>query len=471
MNTGGIKDKSIAIAKSAAHKVVDRPRNRALDITSALKLGLMIREHRNNRINTEYDRKIRVAYIVQMPEVWDKQKSFFERLTSDGRFNVCVVIVPPFNPNTRKFGDNENNIRFYKSNCRKCKFLNAIDDSGKAVDIRKYRFDYVFYERPYDPYLPKSLRCRRVSGFAKTCYIPYATYDLWQGEGINTECKEFFRYLYIAFNNSEFHTKTMYESMWKVCRIPHHFVDLGYPVHYDSIAADENENPVEIAATDENDNPVEIAAVDETSDAGKNISSEAEKKCAGKTVMWTPRWSYEPKIGGSHFMEYKDDILNLGDEYPGTKVIIRPHPLTYEHMIATGRMTEADVEEYKNKIEEKGVIVDTNKMINDTFKDVDILISDISSVMWQFFFSGKPMIYCTNDIVVSKEFKEMSELTYNASSYEDIRKYLEMLLSGNDEMKPIREKYIRDYKSKYSDPAGKMISYLINDFSGGAVSK
>ena len=164
MNTGGIKDKSIAIAKSAAHKVVDRPRNRALDITSALKLGLMIREHRNNRINTEYDRKIRVAYIVQMPEVWDKQKSFFERLTSDGRFNVCVVIVPPFNPDTRKFGDNENNIRFYKSNCRKCKFLNAIDDSGKAIDIRKYRFDYVFYERPYDPYLPKSLRCRRVSG-------------------------------------------------------------------------------------------------------------------------------------------------------------------------------------------------------------------------------------------------------------------------------------------------------------------
>ncbi len=434
MGNNGLKEKSVAIAKAAAHKVVDRPRNRILDTTSALKLGLMIREHRNNRINTEYDRKIRVAYIVQMPEVWDKQKSFFERLTSDGRFNVCVVIVPPYNPDTRKFGNNEDNIRFYKSNCRKCKFLSAFDENGVAADIRKYRFDYVFYERPYDPYLPKSLRCRRVSGFAKTCYIPYATYDLWQGEGINTECKEFFRYLYIAFNNSEFHTKTMYESMWKLCRMPHHFVDLGYPVHYDSI-------------------------------------EEYTEKSGPKTVMWTPRWSYEPKIGGSHFMEYKEEIISLGEEFPGTKVIIRPHPLTYDHMIATGKMTEKDVEEYKKRIEEKGVIVDTNKMINDTFKDVDILISDISSVMWQFFFSGKPMIYCTNDIVVSKEFGEMSELTYKASSYEDIRKCLTELLKGNDWMAEKRQKYIEDYKKKYSDPAGKMVNFLIEDFSGGAVSE
>lgn len=434
MGNNGLKEKSVAIAKAAAHKVVDRPRNRILDTTSALKLGLMIREHRNNRINTEYDRKIRVAYIVQMPEVWDKQKSFFERLTSDGRFNVCVVIVPPYNPDTRKFGKNDDNIRFYKSNCRKCKFLSAFDENGTAVDIRKYRFDYVFYERPYDPYLPKSLRCRRVSGFAKTCYIPYATYDLWQGEGINTECKEFFRYLYIAFNNSEFHTKTMYESMWKLCRMPHHFVDLGYPVHYDSI-------------------------------------EEYTEKSGPKTVMWTPRWSYEPKIGGSHFMEYKEEVISLGEEFPGTKVIIRPHPLTYDHMIATGRMTEKDVEEYKKRIEEKGVIVDTNKMINDTFKDVDILISDISSVMWQFFFSGKPMIYCTNDIVVSKEFGEMSELTYKASSYDDIRKCLTELLKGNDWMAEERRKYIEDYKKKYSDPAGKMVNFLIEDFSGGAVSE
>ena len=434
MGNNGLKEKSVALAKAAAHKVVDRPRNRVLDTTSALKLGLMIREHRNNRINTEYDRKIRVAYIVQMPEVWDKQKSFFERLTSDGRFNVCVVIVPPYNPDTRKFGNNEDNIRFYKSNCRKCKFLNAFDEEGISVDIKKYRFDYVFYERPYDPYLPKSLRCRRVSGFAKTCYIPYATYDLWQGEGINTECKEFFRYLYIAFNNSEFHTKTMYESMWKLCRMPHHFVDLGYPVHYGSI-------------------------------------EEYKEKSGPKTVMWTPRWSYEPKIGGSHFMEYKEEIISLGEEFPGTKVIIRPHPLTYDHMIATGKMTEKDVEEYKKRIEEKGVIVDTNKMINDTFKDVDILISDISSVMWQFFFSGKPMIYCTNDIVVSKEFGEMSELTYKASSYEDIRKCLTELLNGNDKMAEERQKYIEDYKKKYSDPAGKMVNFLIEDFSGGAVSE
>ncbi|MCR5293483.1 MAG: CDP-glycerol glycerophosphotransferase family protein [Eubacterium sp.] len=463
MGSGELKEKAIAVAKNAAHAVVDRPRNRVLDVTSALKLGAMIRVHRNDRINTEYDRKIRVAYIVQMPEVWDKQKSFFEALTADGRFNICVIIVPPYNNDTGRFGDIAENFRFYRENCRNCKIINAFDKRKKAIDIRKFRFDYVFYERPYDPYLPKSLRCRTVSGFAKTCYIPYATYDLWQGEGINTECKEFFRYLYIAFNNSEFHTRTMYEAMWKPCRLPHHFMDLGYPVHYDCIEKRDLPEKSDDKSTD--------AAADIGAKASASDGSEEGYSIAQTVVMWTPRWSYEPKIGGSHFMEYKEEIIRIGEEFPGAKVIIRPHPLTYDHMVAIGRMTEKDVSDYQKRVAEKGVMVDDNKMIDDTFKNVDILISDISSVMWQFFFSGKPIIYCTNDIVVSKEFGEMSELTYKASSYDDIRKHLSGLLSGNDYMKAERQKYIDAYKEKYSNPTGRMIAYLIKDFSGGAVNE
>ena len=65
----------------------------------------------------------------------------------------------------------------------------------------------------------------------------------------------------------------------------------------------------------------------------------------------------------------------------------------------------------------------------------------------------------------------MSELTYKASSYDDIRKCLTELLKGNDWMAEERQKYIEDYKKKYSDPAGKMVNFLIEDFSGGAVSE
>jgi Putative glycosyl/glycerophosphate transferases involved in teichoic acid biosynthesis TagF/TagB/EpsJ/RodC len=443
-----IKSEMISKAKNIAHKVVDRPRNRFLDATSAAKLGLMIREHRNNRINTEYDRKIRVAYIVQMPQVWDKQKRLFDKLTADKRFKVGVIIVPPFNPDTKEFGDPEENIKFYKSNCKGCKFLNALDEEGKAVNIRKYRFDYVFYERPYDPYLPKTLRCKYVSAFAKTCHIPYATIDLKLETGYKTECKEFFRYLYIAFNNAERHTEIMYDSMWKPCRLPHHYLDYGYPVNYDCIEAAEAGMP--------------------SNSEESEIADRNDKKTV---IMWTPRWSYEPRIGGSHFMEYKDEIISIGEEFPNTEVIIRPHPLTYDHMIATGRMTQEDVDAYLKAVEDKGVIVDSNKMINETFKGVDILISDLSSVMWQFFFSGRPIIYCPSDIIESEQFSEMSTLTYKAESYDDIRKVLSELLSGNDYMKADRMKFIEEYKNKYSDPTVKMISFLISDFSGGAVKE
>ena len=56
-----------------------------------------------------------------------------------------------------------------------------------------------------------------------------------------------------------------------------------------------------------------------------------------KTILWTPRWSYDPVLGGSHFFEYKDEILNFAEKNPYLSIIIRPHPLMFENFIKEGR--------------------------------------------------------------------------------------------------------------------------------------
>ena len=58
------------------------------------------------------------------------------------------------------------------------------------------------------------------------------------------------------------------------------------------------------------------------------------------------------------------------------------------------RMTERDVENYKNSVKEHGASFDKNEIVGDTFRQTEILITDYSSIILEFFLSGKPVIYC-----------------------------------------------------------------------------
>ena len=51
---------------------------------------------------------------------------------------------------------------------------------------------------------------------------------------------------------------------------------------------------------------------------------------AVRNIIWTPRWSYDPKIGGSHFFEYKELPLALKEKYSEIGIVFRPHPLMFD---------------------------------------------------------------------------------------------------------------------------------------------
>ena len=40
--------------------------------------------------------KIQVAFLVQMPELWIKIESVYERMNADDRFETCLIIVPAY---------------------------------------------------------------------------------------------------------------------------------------------------------------------------------------------------------------------------------------------------------------------------------------------------------------------------------------------------------------------------------------
>ena len=301
------------------------------------------------------------------------------------------------------------------------KVINAITDKG-IISLKEY--DYVFYQRPYDHYLPQELRSGEVVKYAKVCYIPYG----YIGAKVfnNSLYTSFFRNVYIGFmDSSEECEKLNKKFKSSIKKGYQHFCDLGYPVLEQYM--------------------------------GVKINNTV------RNILWTPRWSYTGNIGGSHFIEYKDEILTLENKFTNLNVVIRPHPLTFSNMIKEGKMTEKEVEEYKKKLSESGVQLDSHEMIEDTLKETDILITDFSSIMIMYFLTGRPMIFCNSNYEFSRSYKKMLEGVYIANSWSDIEKYVKCISEGNDYLREVREKIIREEFANIKGATDKIVKYIVED--------
>ncbi|MBQ9608462.1 MAG: CDP-glycerol glycerophosphotransferase family protein [Lachnospiraceae bacterium] len=413
---------NIDFLKKIGHMVLDRPMDWYLDKRSMSR----IKKHLDSLEERKKTLPIKVAYVVQMPEVWDKQQPVYEAMAKDERFDVSFIIVPKYDFQNNKIGEYGRERKFFHKKYPDAKFLLAINKSGELINIAKYKFDYIFYERPYDIYLPDTLKASKVCRISKVCYVPYVTHDSAdKGRIFN---RDFYRHVYMGFTNSEIFCRNLKKSFSEKNLKYHKFVNLGYPI-------------LDICRTLE-DIP-------------------HDKKC----IMWAPRWAFTKEIGGSHFLDYKDEMLDFALDNKSVDIVERPHPLMFPNIIKTGIMSENEVQNYKKKCEENCIKFDNNMMIEDSFKKTDILISDWSSILWLFFYTGKPIIYCPCDVELSEELDEIVKLMYIAESWEDVKRILDDLLNGNDYMKEQREHYLELQKNKYNDATGSILEFVYDDFT------
>lgn len=367
---------------------------------------------------------IKVGFIVQMPEIWDKQVDVYEIMCDTPGVEPYLVVVPPYNFDKKEFCKYGEEKTYFSE--KYGNVIDAVSEDGKIIDIKKYSFDYVFYQRPYDVHLPKELRSSSVVKFSKVCYIPYG----FIGANVfsNIHHFDFYRNVYIGFMDSREESTSLnklYNANTK--KGYQQFVDLGYPV------------------------------------LEKFINMKCDGEC--KNVLWTPRWSYDENVGGSHFVEYKDEILKLNSLHKELQVTIRPHPLTLPNMIKEGKMTEQDVEKYKCDLKENNVIIDRNEMIEHSISNTDILITDFSSIMVMYFLTGKPMIYCKSELELNDIYKRMLEGVYVANTWEDVEKYIEEICSGNDYLKEIRQEIIETDFKNVKNSAKSIVDYIIHDYN------
>lgn len=365
------------------------------------------------------DGVIKVAFLVFEPETWEQQECVYEKLKVDARFKTDVIVIPNFDRNFKVEKTYGSEKEFFEKRCGE--IILAYDGNGNLYDLKKAGYDYIFYEDQYNQHYPKEYNTYKVGKYSRICIIPYG---FTQGEEfLGCFDKDFFRGVYCVFapcsSVKDYMVKMFPKGYKKGYR---HYELFGYP----------------------------------TLEKYFDLSDKTVKD----KILWTPRWSYDKKIGGSHFLEFKDGFKELKSKYPKSEIVFRPHPMMFTEFAQKGYMSQAEAETYLKELKTKGIIRSENGSVFCDFHDAEILITDFSSIILFFFLSGRPIIYAPLSVTFNEDYKSIIDVTYVANTWEEVLKYLKQIKSGNDYLKTDRDKVVKSFYEKHYGSADRIVGYL-----------
>lgn len=355
---------------------------------------------------------INVVFIVQYIPGWNKLESIYLKMKEDKRF-APVIICVPLNIKNHQLQDKKNDTYEYFINHR-YEAINALQEDATWYKLERLKPDYVFHSRPYNDFMPLCYTSGKIRKYALICNVLYGASLTVNGQQVVLN-KNYFRdvYGYFAFDKSE---EKFYEKRFSIgCKLgiqkcwPYGAVGLEQILH---------------------------------------LKTEKKNSQYKKTVLWTPRWSTDSYIGGSNFFNYKDAVFELAKQNKDILFIFRPHPLMFGNFIKTGEMDEKQVLEFKKYCEEESnIILDESKEYADKFWNSDLLITDASGIVPEYFITEKPILYCHSkaSFIFSEYAKDMIKSCYEVNDEDDLNNYLYKLICNEDDKLNDRKKCIKKY--------------------------
>lgn len=370
---------------------------------------------------------LNVVFVVQYIPGWNKLELIYSKMLKDNRFNPIILCIPLNVQNNKLLNDNGNDTyQYFVENGYKS--INSLNEDGSWFDLTKLAPDYVFHSRPYNSFMPTVYTSDNIVKHALICNVLYGMSVTKDIRSITIN-KDYFKDVFCYFA-SDFKEKEYYKQRFR----------LGFLFNIQKC------------------NVAGAVALEHI----LQFKTYTTHKRFSKSIIWTPRWSTDLNIGGSNFFNYKSTIFELAKEHPEVLFIIRPHPLMFSNFINTGEMKLSDVIQFKNYChKENNIILDETKEYTKTFWNSDLLITDVSSIIPEYFVTKKPIIYCHSNI--SYHFTETSQkiinTCYQVKTSNELKTIAKQLIEGNDFLLYARNNVI----SLYFDKITKHSEKILND--------
>ena len=384
-------------------------------------------------LRKDKSRKIRVAFLCEENPKWGYQ-SIYDEMKKDDNFEVLPIINLPIITYRRQEFLQKKNIEFFKSFGMES--IDGFDyENNIYKSLEEMKPDIVFYQQPW--YMIHSQIPEVVSKYALTCIISYGFTSIdtqsWGSEAIRKNSGN----LWKMFAESEYHNK-FYQ---KAAELKHKdiMVTKGYP------KLDNYRMPID----------------QRFEDLWKD--SEKEEK---HRIIWAPHHSIE-KYGFemSNFKEQYLYFLELAKKHPEYNFVVKPHPSLRYKCITEKFLTEKEYDDYIAEWNSLGnAVVYTDGNYFDIFKTSDVLITDSSSFLAEYFYSGKPIIFfeSPNRAGFNKFGLKIKKGFYTLAKTEDTEELLyKLLIKKEDKLKTLREKIIKQEFYYPESGIGKnIVNYL-----------
>lgn len=374
---------------------------------------------------------VRVVFLCEQPSFWPSFYSIVKAMDADSRFEVILV-----NQWYRKYKKDGSyvycNSDYHDIGGNASKnFIEAYDElSHKWLNLKKLHPDYVFYMRPYDDIRNYRYRAKTVKSYARVCYVPYCI--PFSNIGTEKLTPDFYFHLNFYF----IETRSRIPYVRQMLNSPKnldekHMLCLGYPRF----------------------------------DSGIPYQTSVIKKDNLYSILWMPRW--KTSSGNCNFFKYEKHLSKYARINSGVKLIFRPHPLCFDNFLKTGELQQTELDLLRRKYEENSSLyLDETDNYLCAFQEADVLIADPTSLIIEFFFTGKPIVFCKKRRGNYSELMEkILSCCYIVKNKTQMLSALDDLRNGIDPLKQMREELLKTDLDGAVGKSGESIkNAIIADF-------
>lgn len=376
--------------------------------------GLVMYLRRKNKIN--------IVFIASSLSMW-RYQNIYQMLSEHSRFNVSIVILPFILYTEDQQKNDVITLKKYFDSLG----IRYINGNNTSEDILgKLKPDVLFYSQPYAGlYSPKNDFYR----FRKRllCYYPYA---FWIAANDWSYDMPLHNYAWKLFYSTELHRKDA------------------------QIIAKNKGINVEVVGYPNADNFL----------YKKHTDVWKPQAISKKRIIWAPHYTIidDGYLTQSNFLWMAEFMLELTNLYKDTiQFAFKPHPRLLSELYKHKDWGKNKALNYYKEWETReNTQLEQGEFIN-LFKTSDAMVHDSGSFCVEYHYTGNPVMYIANNLeeilTDRSEFGKLAILHhYIGKCKEDIINFIEnIVLQGNDPMKPDREVF---YKNYLLPPNGKSVT-------------
>lgn len=311
--------------------------------------------------------RIKVVFLTFYFEAWDALADVHSLMLADDRFEVTVVSIPRRFRADEPFA-NEDKVSEFLSNAGVEHLRFNMDDSLDGLaKLRALAPDYVFINYPWQRNYQPNYRVEKLAEFTKVAYVPYYSLALVNEPGASGVTP----YLYTQRSNQ--------------------LAALVFTQDPNTVAA--------YANTGRGNGYVHLTGTPKIDALVRKVQSgETNWPLPGgnRRMVWAPHHSFsEDWFNFGMFPEIAHDILQFARSHQGIDIVLRPHPIMFGNLVASGMRTEAELASWLadwNSL--TNTAIDADGDIGRLFAAADIFLTDGISFIGEYpLATGKPAVF------------------------------------------------------------------------------